>query len=262
MSLIARIEALTRAKVAQVRALHGGDLSEVAHVTLADGREYACKTGPLVSVEARMLDAIGATAPAPRFVEGDLLLMDYLPGEPATPTHWRDLGRALRALHDRTGDAFGWPEPYAFGAVAIPNDPAPNWPIFWAECRLRPSLSFLPPDLAGRIETLIATLPDRLPKVRPALLHGDLWTGNVHFSHGRAWLIDPACYYGHGEVDLAMLHLFGSPPAAFRDGYGVVEPGYGERQPIYQLWPALVHYRLFGSGYAGMLDRLLSAAGV
>lgn len=262
MILAARIEALTGSKVARVRALHGGDLSEIAHVTLSDGREYACKTGPLVAVEARMLQAIGATAPAPRFVAGDLLLIDYLPEEPATPSHWRDLGRALRALHDRTGDAFGWPDVYAFGAVEIPNDPAPDWPTFWTERRLRPSLPFLPPDLARRIEALIAALPHRLPEVRPALLHGDLWTGNVHFSGGRAWLIDPACYFGHGEVDLAMLHLFGSPPAAFRDGYGAAEPGYEERQPIYQLWPALVHYRLFGSGYAGMVDRLLSVAGV
>ena len=29
---------------------------------------------------------------------------------------------------------------------------------------------------------------------------------------GRAWLIDPAAYGGHREVDLAMLRLFGSPP--------------------------------------------------
>lgn len=59
-----------------------------------------------------------------------------------------------------------------------------------------------------------------------------------------------------------MLHLFGTPPAPFWDGYGATGPGYAERQPIYQLWPALVHYRLFGRGYAGMVDRLLKAAGV
>ncbi|MDX1781703.1 MAG: fructosamine kinase family protein [Thalassovita sp.] len=263
MTRTARIEALTGGKVIRIRPLHGGDLSEVVQVTLEDGREFACKTGPLVTAEARMLDAIGeaAPAPAPRFVDRDLLLMDFLPGEPARAPHWHDLGRSLRRLHDRTGPENGWPEDYAFGAVEIPNAPMPDWPAFWAERRLRPSLPFLPADLARRLERLIAALPGLLPDPAPALLHGDLWTGNVHFSGGRAWLIDPACYYGHGEVDLAMLHLFGSPPAAFWDGYGATEPGYETRQPIYQLWPALVHYRLFDSGYAGMVDRLIGAAG-
>ena len=264
MTRTARIEALTRGKVIRIRPLHGGDLSEVFHATLEDGRDFACKAGPLVAAEARMLEAIGETAPAPapRFVDQDLLLMDYLPGEPATANHWRDLGQSLRGLHDAPGAELGWPAPYAFGAVEIPNAPMPDWPAFWAERRMRPSLPCLSTDLGRRLERLIAALPDLLPDPSPALLHGDLWQGNVHFSGGRAWLIDPACYFGHGEVDLAMLQLFGSPPAPFWSGYGAVEAGYEARRPIYQLWPALVHYRLFGSGYAKMVDRLLSAAGV
>jgi fructosamine-3-kinase len=75
-------------------------------------------------------------------------------------------------------------------------------------------------------------------------------------------MIDPACYHGHAEVDLAMLELFGAPPKAFWQGYGPEEPGRAERRAIYQLFPALVHFRLFGAGYQSMVARLLLAAGI
>jgi fructosamine-3-kinase len=75
-------------------------------------------------------------------------------------------------------------------------------------------------------------------------------------------LIDPACYHGHTEVDLAMLGLFDQPDAAFYEAYGSLEPGHDERTTIYRLWPALVHLRLFGAGYRPMVERLLQATGV
>jgi fructosamine-3-kinase len=102
-----------------------------------------------------------------------------------------------------------------------------------------------------------------LPSAAPALLHGDLWSGNILVRDGRlAALIDPACYHGDAEVDLAMLTLFDSPPDEFWEAYGPLEPGWRERRPIYQLFPALVHLRLFGAGYAGLADRLLGEIGV
>ena len=69
---------------------------------------------------------------------------------------------------------------------------------------------------------------------------------------GRAWLIDPAAYGGHREVDLAMLRLFGSPGrrflAAYEERYPLA-PGHEERVALYQLFPLLVHAALFGGGY-------------
>jgi fructosamine-3-kinase len=76
-----------------------------------------------------------------------------------------------------------------------------------------------------------------------------------------AAFIDPACYHGDAEVDLAMLCLFDSPDEAFWEAYGPIEPGWAERRPIYQLFPVIVHVRLFGEAYGSLLDRLLSAAG-
>jgi fructosamine-3-kinase len=139
----------------------------------------------------------------------------------------------------------------------------PNWPNFWAERRLLQGLGTLPAPLARRVERLAARLGDRLPARPPAsLLHGDLWVGNLLVSpEGEAALIDPACYRGHGEVDLAMLGLFGRPDPALFEGYGPLEPGAQERRPVYRLWPALVHLRLFGTGFAGMVEGLLDEAG-
>lgn len=82
----------------------------------------------------------------------------------------------------------------------------------------------------------------------------------MHFkANGEACLIDPASYYGHAEVDLAMLTLFGSPPRAFWEACGKLDNGWERRRYAYQLWPALVHRRLFGAGYRTLVERLLSA---
>lgn len=253
--------------VQSIAPLHGGDLSEVLRLTFNDGRMAVAKTGPLVAREARMLAAIHAAgAPAPRVLglRGELLFLEYLPEGTATPSGWRALGSGLRKLHQSTGRSYGWPEVYAFGPVDIQNATAVNWPTFWAERRLLAELSTLPADLALRLERLAARLPELLPPdPQPSLLHGDLWTGNALFDvKGAAWLIDPACYYGHTEVDLAMLQLFGQPDPAFHEGYGRPEPGFAERRAAYQLWPALVHLRLFGSGYRPMVDSRLASIGV
>ena len=114
-----------------------------------------------------------------------------------------------------------------------------------------------------RVERLAGRLADLLPAApAPALLHGDLWTGNILVKDGRlVGLVDPACYHGDAEVDLAMLDLFGPPPEEFYEAYGSLAPDWRERQPIYQLFPALAHVRLWGAGYHSMVDRLLSAAG-
>ena len=58
-----------------------------------------------------------------------------------------------------------------------------------------------------------------------------------------------------------MLHLVGQPGPGFDAAYGPLAPGWQARRPLYQLWPALVHLRLFGAGYRGLVERLLSATG-
>ncbi|KEO52795.1 hypothetical protein TP2_07595 [Thioclava pacifica DSM 10166] len=258
------------------RLLAGGDLSPVAALSLADGRRVIAKGGPAPQIEARMLRALGtagARVPAVLAACEDCLVMEALPDQGAlAASGWAELGTMLSALHDAPPSdpgfvritPYGWVEDYAFGPVAIPNAPLSDWSSFWGERRLLPAQPFLPVDLARRIDGLAGQLPDRLPACpAPALLHGDLWAGNVLASGGRlSGLIDPASYYGDGEVDLAMLHLFGAPGPEFIAAYGALSPGWETRRAIYQLWPALVHVRLFGAGYHGMVAGLLDRLGV
>jgi len=250
---------------ARILPLHGGDLSEVVRVTLADGRDVVAKQGPMVAREARMLDAIAAAdVPAPQVlgVGTDVLFLEALDETRPTSDHWARFGEDLARLHATRADRYGWNEDYAFGPVLIYNAPADDWPTFWAERRLRPFVAHLPPGLGARVETLARRLPDLLPAApTPGLMHGDLWTGNVLATAAAIHLIDPACYYGDGEVDLAMLHLFGGPGPGFTEAYGPLAPGWQTRRAVYSLFPALVHVRLFGAGYHAMADRFLAAAG-
>lgn len=264
--LSAACRAIFGAAPTRVAPLHGGDLSEVSRLTLPDGRQMVAKRGPLVAREARMLTAIAAAGMAtPRVlgVSGEVMFLEFLEETRPSPEAWQRFGADLSRLHSATSGHFGWEEDYAFGPVSIANAPLENWPDFWAERRLLPFLPHLPSTLAARIERLCRALPERLPAAPPAsLLHGDLWSGNLLPTPRAIYLIDPACYHGHGEVDLAMLHLFGSPGPGFAESYGPLDAGWQTRRATYSLFPALVHLRLFGAGYRGMVERFLAAAGV
>ena len=257
--------AMLGGELARAVPLGGGSLSEIVHIWLTDGREAVVKGGPAPEAEASMLRAIaasGAPAPAVLAASGEALVLEAVPADGSLGPAWADLGAVAARLHSAKGHAYGWERDYAFGALAIPNGWADSWPQFWAERRLLPHCPYIAPAVARRVEALAARLADRLP-ARPAaaLLHGDLWGGNVLVSGNRvSALIDPACYYGHAEVDIAMLELFDAPMPAFYQIYGALEPGHEERRAIYRLWPALVHLRLVDNSYKGLVSRLLSSA--
>lgn len=275
-AMTAHAAMLLGTEVVSASLCHGGDLSRVIRIGLACGGTVIAKTGPAPRVEAAMLRAIaaaGAPAPAVLAVDDQLLVLECLADTGRPDDAWGALGRALATLHACRGDGYGWPDDYAFGPLAIVNQmsraghPAssdPDWPGFWAACRLAVHLPALDPPLARRIERLIASLHDRLPAHPPAaLLHGDLWGGNILVANGRiTGLIDPACYHGAAEVDIAMLGLFNTPTPAFFEAYGPPAPGHDQRLAIYRLWPALVHLRLFGAGYRPMVTGLLDRLGV
>ncbi len=260
--LAMQMEHLLETSVERTRPLGGGDLSSVHAIDLADGRHLVVKRGGPLAAEAAMLRAIAATGcPTPEVVlatPDTLVLTRLSEGRPGTEAGYADAGVAIATLHARAGSRYGWPEDHAFGPVPCPAGWSDDWASFWIERRLLAWPEALPRSTATRLERLCTRVPDLVPaSPRPSLLHGDLWSGNVLFDGGFSGLIDPACYHGHAEVDLAMLTLFGRPRDAFWRGYGALDPGWQARRPLYQLWPALVHLRLFGRGYQGMVEGLL-----
>ena len=263
-----RVAALTGVPEERLERLSGGDLSEVLLLRRPDGRCTVAKGGSAVATEAAMLRAIGgAGIPVPH-VEGEhehVLLLEHVPNDGVlSPKAWVDIAASLRRLHARTAESYGWPVDYRIGTVELDNRQGSNWPAFWGEQRLVSTAALLDRPWRERVDALARRLPDLLPAAPPAAhLHGDLWTGNILVSEGRlAALIDPACYHGDREVDLAMLALFDTQPDEFVEAYGPLDPGWRERRGLYQLFPALLHLRLFGPAYAPMVERLLSTAGV
>lgn len=265
-SLVEKASELVGYSISEAEPLHGGSLSTVFRLRAADGRSFIAKPGHTAKTEAKMLDAIksaGALTPCVVAVSGDLLILEDLGPDEGPENAWSSLGQELRQLHATWGAFYGWPEDHSFGTVGIPNARTQSWPEFWAERRLLPSCSEIPPDLARRVEALAKRVGDFLPEHPPAaLLHGDLWVGNVMARAGQVTgLIDPSSYYGDAEVDLAMLSLFGTPADDFWQAYGDLDPGFAERRPIYQLWPALVHLRLFGAGYRNLVEQCVACVG-
>jgi len=265
--LARRVAALMGVPEQRLERLAGGDLSEVLLLRRPDGRCTVAKGGPSIGTEAAMLRAIlSAGIPAP-LVEGEhegVLLLEHIANDGLfSPRAWADIGAAVRQLHAKAGDRYGWPVDYRLGTVEMDNRESSDWPHFWGEQRLVATAKVLDRPWRERVDRLAGRLALLLPPdPTPSLLHGDLWTGNILVAEGKlAALIDPACYHGHCEVDLAMLTLFGEPPDEFWESYGPLDAGWEERRSLYQLFPALVHLRLFGASYGSLVDRLLRRAG-
>jgi len=178
-----------------------------------------------------------------------------------------DLGRRLAALHRTTGPAFGWHRDNTIGATPQPNTPLPDWIRFYREQRLKHQLDLARRNGASRRlleqgERLMADLDAFFPGHRPvpSLLHGDLWGGNHGFADGDPVLFDPAVYYGDREADLAMTELFGGFPGDFHGAYREawpLDPGYGVRKTLYNLYHVLNHFNLFGGGYGRQAEQML-----
>jgi fructosamine-3-kinase len=266
-SFAAAVASLTGVAEGQLQRLAAESVSEVLLVPRPGEAPLVAKSGPALAVEAAMLRAIfaaGLPAPAVQAEHGNVLLLEHIENDGVfSPNAWADVGAQTRRLHETTGAAFGWPVDYAIGTVALDNRERQDWPRFWGEQRLMATAAILDRPWRERVDALAARLDELLPASPPAaLLHGDLWTGNMLVRDGRlVGLIDPACYYGDAEVDLAMLDLFCAPPDSFLEAYGPLAEGWRERRPIYQLFPALAHVRLWGAGYYRMVDRLLMQLG-
>jgi fructosamine-3-kinase len=269
--------------VTRARRVAGGSINDAFRAELADGGVAFVKTRagappeefPEEAAALAWLADGGARVPEVLEVGDGFLALAWLEPGPLDAAGEEELGRMLATLHRSGAPAFGArpdapgdrprpagdPPTLRIGPLELPNAPADDWPAFYAEQRLLPLLPRAGLSAAGAraVEDVCARIAELAgPPEPPARLHGDLWSGNVHASGGRAYLIDPAAYGGHREVDLAMLRLFGAPSPRTLAAYAEVWPladGHEERVALYQLFPLLVHAVLFGGSYPAAVER-------
>jgi protein-ribulosamine 3-kinase len=224
------------------------------------------------AAEAAGLDALreAGTLRVPEVFEVDrhYIALEDLGAGRASELDWARAGGGLARMHGAHGDAFGFAQDGYCGDTPQSNAWTTDGHSFFAEhrlghqARLAVQRGLLDAFDAGRVEVLGARLAEWVPAAQAVLLHGDLWSGNLHAcSSGELALIDGgAVHFGWAEADLAMLILFGEPPRAFFDAYreaSGLDPDWRERAPIYNLYHLLNHLNLFGESYLGGVRRVL-----
>ncbi|MBW0502924.1 hypothetical protein O181_042639, partial [Austropuccinia psidii MF-1] len=226
--------------------------------------------------EAESLRALGKAAPGlvPKlylnaFLQGQaVMISEYFNLMPISPKLDRELGRRLASMHDPNAaesrspnGLYGFHVPTYCGETEQDNRWEKNWITFFRDRRLKSLL-----DLIGdsEIEKLGKTLCDRVvpflladfePKPVPVIIHGDLWSGNIAVNQNtmEPVLFDPSSYYGHNEVELGIMKMFGGRSDQFFDEYHRLlpksQPHYEERIRLYELYHHLNHTLMFGGGY-------------
>ncbi len=272
----AAVEAVLGGTIDGLTPIPGGSICRVYHVERS-GRSWCLKTrtgapADFFPSERDGIDALGAGGEVrvPEVVDcgASHILLEWLPPSGHGPDDAEQLGRQLAGLHSRAVAEFGFARDNYCGLTPQDNTRHTDGHVFFARCRLgvqgrmAHDAGLLPPRDRRRLERLADNLGRWIPIQPPSLIHGDLWSGNIHFSaHGPA-LIDPAAHHGWGEADLAMTRLFGAMAPSFYAAYNEVrplEPGFDERAPLYNLYHLLNHLNLFGGGWLprvrAVLDR-------
>lgn len=195
------------------------------------------------------------------------LVLEWLDLGYGTHRSWQDMGTQLAAMHRFTSDkGFGWQQNNTIGFIPQHNPWTPSWVEFFTEHRLRYQLQRATQQ-GGHFpnaERLLAHIPEllagHLPS--PALVHGDLWSGNAAVTQlEEPVILDPAAYFGDREVDLAMTELFGTFPSDFYRAYHhafPLEPGYDRRKVLYNLYHILNHFNQFGGSYEQQANRMIA----
>jgi fructosamine-3-kinase len=270
---------------AGVRALdplHGGCIGQVYQADLEDGRRVVVKVAEgaraQLDVEGYMLRYLAAKSdlpvPAVLYDAPDLLIMSYLAGGSRFGREAQEhAAELLAALHSVTAEQFGLERDTLIGGLHQPNPWSSSWLDFFAQQRLiymareAERAGRLPGNTRQRVERLAGQLSRWIEEPpHPSLIHGDVWTTNVLAEGGRiTGFVDPAIYYADAEIELAFTTLFGTFGAPFFRRYQELrpmQPGFfEERRDLYNLYPLLVHVRLFGGSYAGSVERTLRRFG-
>tara|TARA_B100000780_G_C21061001_1_gene426445 strand:- start:74 stop:943 length:870 start_codon:yes stop_codon:yes gene_type:complete len=261
--------------------VYGGDINQAFQVEI-DGELFFVKSNiknafpKMFQKEAAGLEELKKSEfkvpEVIRVLETELnqfLVLEWIEtGDKSPNSNWIDAGMKLAKMHQLTNAFFGFDDWNYMGSIQQKNNQQSTWSEFFATQRIEPmyekarSSGYFSASTTKQLIRLLDKAESLFPTEPPSLVHGDLWSGNFLFDNtGDGVLIDPAVYYGHREMDIALSKLFGGFTADFYDGYNAqypLEKGWEERVPLGQLYPLLLHVALFGNSYVGQVEQILN----
>ncbi len=267
-------------EIEKIIKVHGGDINDAVRFDVR-GQSYFFKylegkvkhRMHLAEVEGlKAIEGTGTVA-VPSDYEvlesnrGSGIVMKYIDTAPESRSYWKKLGTGLALLHQQSSDQFGFSIDNYIGTLDQKNSWQSDWSAFYAAQRILPliALSF-DNSYLGKAELRMADkfcnrINEIYPEEKPSLIHGDLWSGNVLCDHHQnPVLIDPATFYGHREMDIAMSQLFGGFHEDYLESYHEQYPlckGWQSRLRYGQLYYLLVHLVLFGLSYKASVLSIL-----
>ncbi len=268
MTFMTQLEALLGPL--KVRPVAGGSINQALRAETRDGPVFV-KHLPRAPPGFFAAEAVGLARLAPHVrtprviaVLDEGLVLEWIEPRPTGRSGvMAAAGRALAGLHRVHGQRFGLERDNFIGAVPQDNRAASDttFATFFRERRVAPLAVHLPPDLRKRLEAMRWVLTES----PPALIHGDLWSGNL-ITSAEPVFIDPATCFGHPEQDLAMTRLFGGFGDVFYDAYReasgwVFDRDFEDRIAQLTLYPLLVHVALFGASYLDDVRRVIARFG-
>ncbi len=276
-SVLVKIKDWLNDEIVGEQSVGGGCIANSGIVTMQSGKKYFLKQGfanRMFECEANGLKEIKKSGvikvPEVILVDADFLLLEVIESGYKSSSAMFQFGCEFAQLHQFKGVSYGFYEDNYIGSTAQVNSVLSTWEDFYFENRLKfqyklaEKNGYTTPELKDKFLNIENKLSMILSgsEEEPVLLHGDLWGGNYMIDkEGRAILIDPAVYYGHREVDLAMTKLFGGFSSEFYDGYKQILPlkdGYEYRENIYLLYHVLNHLNIFGTGYYSQAIQLMN----
>lgn len=269
-------------KLVSITSVKGGDINQ-AYCIKTEEESFFIKcnqkanSSDMFISEANALDIIARSGviKTPAFVnlgsyrETAYLILEYITSTPSPSNEsMHRFGEQLASLHSIKQDSFGWDTDNYVGTLIQRNPATSSWGEFYINQRLDVQIRLAKDNNhldsisnSKLIYSFYQNVEHLLQGIEPSLLHGDLWSGNfIINAEGTTFIIDPASYYGHNEVDLAMTELFGGFNDSFYEGYKAIktiDAEYRERKDLYQLYYLLVHLNLFGKSYEPNCIRII-----